>query len=72
MFVFSGCLISINAAMLKGVPNNGDNSEYEVLLSSSHSSLYAYRGMGTGISAFISVLSSSAFASQLPVNFCGV
>lgn len=41
ILVLSGCLISINAAMLQGVPDNGGSGEYEVLLSSSHSSLYA-------------------------------
>ena len=69
MFILSECLTSINAAVLKVVPNNGGNGE--VLLSSSQSSLYAsHRGMG--ISFLISLLSFSAFASPLPVNFCFV
>lgn len=41
MFAVAGCLISVNAAVWKGVPNNGGKGEYEVLLSSSQSSLYA-------------------------------
>lgn len=41
MFAVSGCLITINAAVWKGVPNNGGTGEYEALLSSSQSSLYA-------------------------------